>query len=128
MATSRPKAASRPAKRILVVEDEYLIAEDLANELRALGAEVVGPVPSLARALSLLAEGGGGVDLALLDINLDGELGFPIADLLIERGTRIVFTTGYDEFVIPGRYAHIPRCGKPITRSILARMLTREGE
>ena len=49
-----------------------------------------------------------------------------VADRLIERGIRIVFTTGYDENVIPPRYADVPRCGKPVTRLMLRRMLDGE--
>jgi CheY-like chemotaxis protein len=108
-------------KRVLLVEDEYMIAEDMAYELRALGAEIVGPVGSLERALRL-AEEEAGIDTAFLDINLNGERAYPVADLLLARGTRVVFTTGYDEDAIPERYADVPRCGKPVTRVMLKRM------
>jgi CheY-like chemotaxis protein len=112
----------RKAERVLLVEDEYMIAQDMAYELEALGTEVVGPVGSVADALRLV-DAEQAIDRAFLDINLGGERVYPVADLLIARGTRIVFTTGYDDSAIPSRYADVPRCGKPVTRSMLRRML-----
>lgn len=99
--------------RILVVEDEYLLADDLAQELMEEGAEVVGPVPSVARAMSLL-DAHARLDGAILDINLGGEPVFPVADLLIDRGVPVLFTTGYDAAALPSRLAHVPRCEKPV--------------
>src|SRR5437868_13201661 len=115
-------ATPKPAehKRILVVEDEYMIAQDMAYELELLGAEIVGPVGSLAAGLRLV-ESEAGIDTAFLDINLNCERAYPIADMLLARGTTVIFTTGYDEAAIPARYAHVPRCGKPVTRLMLRR-------
>ena len=101
-------------RRILLVEDEYLIAHDLAHDLRALGAEVVGPIPSLEKGLNAL-EAEPCLDGAVLDINLNGEMVFPLVDALRQRKVPILFTTGYDEGVIPARYAEIARCEKPVT-------------
>src|SRR5215212_5261546 len=96
-------------KRVLLVEDEYMIAQDMAYELQLLGADVIGPVQSLDRALRLV-EGEPDIDAGFLDINLNGELAYPIADALLARGAQVGFTTGYDENVIPPRYAALPRC------------------
>jgi CheY-like chemotaxis protein len=112
-----------PPKRILLVEDEYLIAQDMACELLSLGAEVVGPVPTVEQALRLIEEEPG-LDAAFLDVNLAGDHAYPVVEALRERGTPIVFTTGYDADAIPARYADIPRCAKPVTRTMLERILS----
>ena len=118
------RAAPRPleALRILVVEDEYLIAAQLVDELELLGARVVGPSPSLERAMELVSSEP--VDLAVLDINLQGKLCFPLADALSERGIPFVFQTGYDPNLdVPSRYAAAPRWHKPFTPQALAASL-----
>lgn len=112
-----------PTKRILIVEDEFLVAEDMAYEVRALGLEVVGPIENVAAALKTIFETGG-IDGALLDINVGGDLTFPIADALLERGIPLAFTTGYDENNVPEKYAGVACYSKPITRSILRKALT----
>ena len=107
--------ADRPLHhcRILVVEDEYLLADALASELEDRGAVVLGPAPSIKRALALL-EREASLDGAILDLNLGGEPAFPVADALIDRGVPLIFTTGYDAAAIPERFTQIPRCEKPI--------------
>lgn len=105
--------------RILVVEDEYLLAEELRVELTEAGAEVVGPVPTVERALRLL-EDERDVHGAILDVNLGGEPVFSLADTLIGRGVPVVFATGYDISALPSRFADVPCCGKPIDRSRIA--------
>ena len=101
-------------RRILVVEDEYLIAHDLAHDLRGLGAEVVGPIGSVEEALEAV-QTEERLDGAVLDINLNGAMVFPVADALRERKIPIIFTTGYDEETIPARFGDIHRCEKPVT-------------
>jgi DNA-binding response OmpR family regulator len=98
--------------RILVVEDEYLLADELQGELEDAGAIVIGPVGSLAEATALI-HSEPLIHGAILDANLGSELVYPAADLLIERGVPIIFTTGYDPSVIPARFAGIPLCEKP---------------
>ncbi len=99
--------------RVLVVEDEYMLADELAMELADVGAVVLGPVPSVEQALALL-ESEARPDGAVLDVNLGGEAVFPLADVLIERGVPLIFTTGYDASALPERFAHVSRCEKPI--------------
>lgn len=99
--------------RILVVEDEYLLADELALELEEEGATVLGPVPSVASALALL-DTETSPDGAILDVNLGGEPAFPVADALLRRGVPLIFTTGYDSSALPPRFASLPRCEKPI--------------
>ena len=100
--------------RILLVEDEYFLAEELAQELADAGASVIGPAPTIERALALF-EPRSPPDGAILDVNLAGEPVFPLADTLIESGVPVVFTTGYDPATLPTRFAQVPVCGKPIS-------------
>jgi DNA-binding response OmpR family regulator len=97
--------------RVLVVEDEAVIATEVEHGLKAAGCLVVGPAASMDGALSLLDRQQ--VDAALLDINLNGELVFPVADLLVARQVPFVFLTGYDERIIPGRFRSRSVCRKP---------------
>ena len=99
--------------RVLVVEDEYLLAEELQRDLRDAGAIVVGPVGRLDAAIEL-ARSDEAIDIALLDVNLGGEDVFQAADLLAGRGVELVFTTGYDAASIPARYAGVTTCEKPV--------------
>jgi CheY-like chemotaxis protein len=106
--------------RILVVEDEYLIADDVRDVLADAGATVLGPVPNVAAAASLVATEAR-LDAALLDINLGGSMVFDLADDLKDRAVPFVFATGYDSSAIPDRFADVPRLEKPVKgRSIVA--------
>jgi CheY-like chemotaxis protein len=80
-------------KRVLVVEDEMTIALLIEDMLTDLGHEVVGLAMRLPQAMELAATAI--VDLAILDVNLDGRMSFPVADLLSARGVPFVFATGY---------------------------------
>jgi CheY-like chemotaxis protein len=100
-------------RRILIVEDEYLVADDLARDLRSLGAEIVGPIGTLATAVELLVTAPP-LDGAVLDINLHGEMSYPAAALLAASGTRFLFVTGYDAWTIDDRFRSVPRYEKPV--------------
>ena len=104
---------SLAGSRILVVEDEYFLADDARSTLSRLGAEVVGPAPTVAEA-SALIETGGQIDCALLDVNLRGETAFDVADALQQRGIPFAFVTGYDRDTIPERFSGIPYLAKPV--------------
>jgi CheY-like chemotaxis protein len=108
--------------RILVVEDEPLIALDLVQTLERHGAEVVGPAMGVAEALALLA-GHLAINTAVLDVQLAHELAWPVADALAARGVPFVFTTGYQATDTPPAYAAVPRLLKPIDPPELARLL-----
>jgi len=112
-------------RRLLVVEDEYMIAMELTRSLEELGAEVVGPAGSVEDALELVGRDGGRLDAAVLDINLRDERVYPVADALTARGVPFVFATGYDSMAIPSSYASAPRCEKPVDKLQLARLLAR---
>ena len=96
---------------ILIVEDEYFLADDLAKGFSDAGIDILGPVPSLAKALELAEHKQ--VSGAVLDINLDGDKVYDVADTLIARDVPVVFVTGYDKSDIPARFAEVPFCQKP---------------
>lgn len=100
--------------RILVVEDEYMLADELESELEEAGAIVIGPAGTLEGALALI-NSGDRIDGAILDVNLRGEMAFAAADALMQRGIPFVFTTGYDLSALPPRFADVGRCEKPIS-------------
>jgi DNA-binding LytR/AlgR family response regulator len=111
--TTADRTGTIQGRRILVVEDEYFVANDMENALVAAGAEVVGPVPTIEAALGLI-RGGERLDGAVLDINLRGRMSFDVANALQERGIPFVFATGYDRTMIPAHHAHVIRCEKPV--------------
>jgi DNA-binding response OmpR family regulator len=100
---------------VLVVEDDFNLARSLAALLASHGAEVVGPVPSVARALELLA--GRSVDVAVLDVQLRGETVAPVAERLHADRVPIVFLTGVRDLgQLPDRFERYPRLDKPVDR------------
>lgn len=99
-------------RRILVVEDDYLIVADLVQRLEASGAHVIGPIPSIEMALRKL-EQMPDIAGAILDINLHGEMVFPLARELRRRGLPFVFSTAYDRKIIPAAFRDVPLFGKP---------------
>jgi len=122
MAEAQPNALR--GRRVLVVEDEYIVATDLARALNDRGVEVIGPAGSIEDALDLLGAEGR-IDGAVLDINLRGERAYPIADALRERKVPFIFATCYDVWSIPEAYAEVPRIEKPVDTRALARLLSR---
>ena len=108
-----PVNKSLASRRILVVEDEYLIADDLAELIGAAGAEVIGPAASLPKAMRLL-EQGAQPDAAVLDINLRGIDVFPLAEQLAKQAVPMIFLTGYGANTIPPQFLNIRRCEKPM--------------
>jgi CheY-like chemotaxis protein len=98
--------------RILVVEDEFYLADDLAEVLRDCGADVVGPVATVADATELARTG---IDCAVLDMNLRGEMAFALADRLNQAGIPFVIATGYNSASLPERFADHPRLEKPFS-------------
>jgi DNA-binding response OmpR family regulator len=97
--------------RILIVEDEYYLADDLAAALKGAGAEVLGPAGTLEDAdQAVLA---GGFDCAVVDMNLRGDMAFPIADRLQAASIPFLIATGYNSASLPDRFADVPRVEKP---------------
>ena len=107
-----PKAAGPlGGKRILVVEDEFLVGLSLCEDLARLDAQVTGPVSSLSEALQVLQREQ--FDAALIDVNLRGEMSFPLADELLAREVPFLFVTGYGEDAMPPRFRQVLRIAKP---------------
>jgi CheY-like chemotaxis protein len=113
-------------RHVLVVEDEFYLADDLALELTSRGVTVVGPVADVEEALALL-ESGVEIDAAVLDINLRNVSVFPVAEALQEREVPFVFATGYDRSAIPTQFTSVPRLEKPYNLSDLLEILFGEG-
>ena len=107
--------------RLLVVEDDYFVAQDLCATLRDFGATVLGPAPSISSARSLA--NALRPDCVLLDINLDGELAFELARELQTRGMRTVFTTGYDASFVPQHLRQTVCVQKPVDATALLRSI-----
>lgn len=103
--------------RILVVEDDFLIAEQLAFEIRQLGDEVIGPFSNIDGAINSL----GMAEAAILDVRLREGTSFPVADRLAATHTPFLFLTGYDPTVVPERFVGARLYNKPSpTRTLLA--------
>jgi len=113
MSDQMDNSAVLGGRRLLVVEDDYLVAMDLAEELAGHGAEVLGPAGSVEEALALVAAESR-IDAAVLDINLRNEKVYPVAEALRARNVPFVFTTGYDAWVVPETFAAVRRLEKPV--------------
>jgi len=109
-------------RRVLLVEDDYLLATGIADAFARLGVETVGPAGSVKQALELV-EHGGRLDAAVLDINLRGDVVYPVADALRARGVPFVFATVYEERAIAERYRDVASFRKPIDPSRVLRAL-----
>jgi CheY-like chemotaxis protein len=110
-------------RRILLVEDEPIVAWLLNDILVDLGLAVVGPASSVNQALAMIdAES---IDLAVLDVNLKGQMSYPIADVLVARGVPFVFSTGYDIGRLQAGYRTFPALQKPFHRAELTDTLAK---
>lgn len=107
--------------RVLVVEDEMLVAMNIEDMLLDLGHEVAGLASRLEPALSLARDAQ--FDLAMLDVNLAGEPSFPVAALLAGRGIPYLFATGYGAKGIPDEYRSAPVLQKPFRANDLDQAL-----
>lgn len=100
-------------RRVLIVEDESLVAMLLETMLEDLGCVAVGPASSVDEGLRLAKEDG--VDVALLDVNVAGTQVFPVAEALEAKGVPLVFSTGYGEGGLPEHWRGRPTVQKPFT-------------
>jgi CheY-like chemotaxis protein len=113
-------------RRVLVVEDEMIVAWLLQDLLADLGCVVIGPAANVNQALGIIeAET---IDAAVLDVNLNGQMSYPVADALAARGVPFVFATGYAKDGMLDGYRTIPILQKPYHRSVfcdtMAKLLT----
>ncbi len=109
------------ARRILIVEDETMIAMMIEDFLTDLGWDVVGMVGTPDRAMATARESD--FDAALLDVNLNGQDTFGVADVLSERQIPFVFATGYGHDGVADRFRDVPTLTKPFHRDDLDRAL-----
>jgi two-component system, chemotaxis family, sensor kinase Cph1 len=104
-------------RRVLLVEDEFLVAMDVESMLERAGCASIGPAIRLEQALTLAC--GEAIDAAVLDVNLNGTPVFPVAKALSERGIPFLFTTGYDGASIPPAFQAVLRLQKPFNEDDL---------
>ena len=107
--------------RVLVVEDEYMIAQMIAEILERAGCVVIGPESDLDAALHAVRHKK--IDGVLLDINLGGTLIFPLADQLDANKVPYLFVTGYGPYTVPDRFRNHPLIAKPFMPHVLLQTL-----
>src|ERR1700677_3359551 len=105
-------------KRVLVVEDELMIRMLLQDMLADLGHTVAGEAGRIDEAVELAKQGE--FDIAILDVNLNGQPISPVVEILIERGVPFVFATGYGQRGVPEPYRKTPTLQKPFQLDALA--------
>lgn len=112
---------ARRAPRILVVEDDLLIAMDLVDELEDAGISVAGPARTVKEALRMieLQE----IDAALLDVNLQDEDSYPIATVLQQRGLPFAFLSGHAAAALPPEFAGQQMLQKPVMPATLTSVI-----
>jgi DNA-binding response OmpR family regulator len=113
-----PMPASERKHRILIVEDEAMISMLLEDMVLECGGELVGPVARFDDALALAHQAEFGV--AVLDLNLNGTLSYPIAEVIRERGIPVIFATGYGASGLLGRFRDCPTLQKPFSQQDFA--------
>lgn len=111
--------------RVLIVEDNLLVAMDEQIMVEQCGCIVLGPVGTVYEALALIAENS--LDGAVLDVDLGGERVWPVTDRLEARNVPFVLATGYTREEVPERFRERPMLTKPVTLDALRRMLGRLG-
>ena len=109
--------------RVIFVEDEFLLAMSLEDDLVAAGHSPIGPFASLATATDATRREE--FDLAILDVNLNGEAIYPLADELLVRGKPFVLLTGYGAASLPERFRDLPRLSKPYDLAHLVKEIGR---
>ena len=116
-------------RRILVVEDDPLLAEEPCELMRSQGVQILGPVFSLAHASQWLAEiidletQDGWPDMAILDVRLGKEMVFPFADALSLLGVPFLFASALTQWKLSNGYESVPYCKKPLEGQVVLRTL-----
>lgn len=118
-ATDRPLAGLS----VLVLEDDYYLADDARHALETAGAKVVGPCPAATEALALAQQEP--VQCAIVDINLGGGPDFDAARALVRKGVPVVLVTGYDHDIVPDDLRHVPCLPKPVSGRMLVMEVAR---
>jgi two-component sensor histidine kinase/DNA-binding response OmpR family regulator len=110
--------------RVLLVEDEALVAMMIGDSLTELGFHVIGPIATASEALAAAREKH--FDAAVLDINLGDGLVYTVAEILAKRGVPFIFVTGYDAETVDTRFSGVPILQKPIERDMLQRIFMQD--
>ena len=108
--------------RVLLVEDEILVAMMMRDILTELGFTVIGPFARVSEAM--IAAVHDDIDAGIIDVNLGGEFVYPVADVLVARKIPFVFITGYGVESIDGRFGQVPIIKKPVQRQVLQKIFT----
>lgn len=99
---------------VLVVEDQYYIADEMRRTVRGLGGQVIGPAKDAESALGLI-EAHGLPDLAVLDVDLGGSSIYPVAEVLRSHGAPFIFASGYEPWAVEAPFRSTPFAPKPVT-------------
>ena len=118
-----PDTATIKGLRVLIVEDEFLLALSLEDDLVLAGCVTIGPFSNLADATQATRRED--FDLAILDVNLGGEPIYPLAEELLERGKPFLLVTGYGAESLPPHFRSLPRLPKPYDVAILLKEIGR---
>ena len=110
--------------RVLIVEDEFLIADDLARELRSAGGEPVGPVGTIDQAEELIRLHP--VDAAIVDVNLRGEMASELINRLAATDLPCLIVSGYGEDALPESVRGVPRLEKPVSPASVVQALAKQ--
>lgn len=123
--SSEPSPNQRPPPgiQVLVVEDEYFLAQIVSDHLKHAGCEVIGPAGTIEDALDLVAEKA--LNCAVVDMNLGGEFSSPVIRALITRGIPVGLLSGYDQAAIPDVFRELPFLHKPVNPSELLRLVAK---
>ncbi|TIT70956.1 MAG: response regulator [Mesorhizobium sp.] len=114
-------AAPLQGRRVLVVEDEYLIAAELEEAIREAGGRIIGPVANPQDASRKIASED--VECATVDIKLGGAATFAVAVELKAHGIPFIFVTGYDRTIVPSEFSGVQRLVKPVKTDDVIRHL-----
>ncbi len=109
--------------RLLLVEDEAMVAMMVEDMLSELGCVVVDVAGTVSRGLALVDDGDLKLDGAVLDVNLGGEMVYPVAEALVARGVPFIFSTGYSTAGIRANYSNVPILPKPYEMQVLEEQL-----
>lgn len=115
------KPSALAGKRVLIVEDEMLVALLIEDFMAELGCSTVGPCGSVAMALDAIQTET--FDLAVLDVNLAGEMVYPVAEILAEKRIPFLFLSGYGDEAVPAGHSDWRVCAKPFRGDELASMM-----
>jgi CheY-like chemotaxis protein len=109
--------------RILVIEDDFLIAEVVLELLSEAGAHALGPIGTVEDGLSFIAEHAHSLDHVILDLDLHGRKSYPIARMLAGLKLPFIFVSGYSPDTVESPFRGFPHCEKPIRSAALLKML-----